>query len=213
MESIRRAAPKPRNVFLNIPFDSEPDSFYLILRYALLFAVSDCGFVPRGALEKSDSGEVRFHKILHIIAECPLAIHDISCTRPDKATGLPRFNMPFEVGVFIGAGIFGETPRQSLILDSEKYRHQKFFSDIAGNDILSHEGGAEGAIIAVRDWLNDRSETRIFGGDEIAARFNLFMGDFPAMCRARKIRPSRVTYRDYFYLLNLWLAEKSERRG
>lgn len=63
-----------RDVFINCPFDRK----YRPLLRALLFAVHDCGFRARSALEIEDSGEVRVHKILRIISESPLGIHDIS---------------------------------------------------------------------------------------------------------------------------------------
>ena len=53
-------------VFLNCPFDEA----YRPIRDALVFAIYDCGFVPRSSLEESDSGDVRIDKIMRIIAEC-----------------------------------------------------------------------------------------------------------------------------------------------
>lgn len=103
------------NVFLNCPFDDR----YLPIRNAILFAVFDCGFVPRYALEIDDSGEVRFAKIQLLIAESKFGIHDISRTELDPSTNLPRFNMPLELGVFIGAKQYGSSKQKnknSLIL-------------------------------------------------------------------------------------------------
>lgn len=66
-----------------------------------------CGFRPRCALEISDSIENRLSKIEKIIAESRLGIHDISFTDIDQKTRLPRFNMPFETGIFFAAKRFG----------------------------------------------------------------------------------------------------------
>ena len=101
------------------------------------------GLFARCALEASDSGEARIDKILAIIAKCKFGIHDISRTELSKNTKLPRFNMPLELGLFLGAKTFG--PREArakvcLILDRQKYRYQKFCSDIAGQDIEAHDG-------------------------------------------------------------------------
>jgi hypothetical protein len=192
-EIVRQTAEKPGHVFLNLPFDSG----YAPLRCAVLFAVSDCGFIPRCALEENDSGEVRFQKIVRMIAECPLAIHDISRTEPDSKTKLPRFNMPFEAGVFIAAGIFGKRAKNCLILDRQQYRHQKFFSDLAGNDIAAHGGRKSGAIAAVRDFLNHYSKSVPQGGD-VAKRFARFF---------RKYGPLKLNYLDYMNALNIWLDE------
>jgi hypothetical protein len=52
-------------------------------------------------LEAYDSGDVRIEKILDIIDQCKLGIHDISRTELNEHS-LPRFNMPLELGLFLG---------------------------------------------------------------------------------------------------------------
>ncbi len=47
------------NVFINCPFDAK----YKSLFDAMVFAVHDCGFIPRCALEEDDASEVRIDKI------------------------------------------------------------------------------------------------------------------------------------------------------
>ena len=91
------------NVFINCPFDS----VYKPLFDAMIFTVHDCGFIPRCALEEDDASQVRIDKIYSIIADCRYGIHDISRTQLDAASGLPRFNMPLELGIFLGAKKFG----------------------------------------------------------------------------------------------------------
>ena len=91
------------NVFINCPFDTD----YKALFYAIVFTVHDCGFVARCALEEGDASQVRIDKIYSIIAECRYGIHDISRTELDENFGLPRFNMPLELGIFLGAKKFG----------------------------------------------------------------------------------------------------------
>src|SRR5436309_3664590 len=111
-------------VFLNVPFDAD----YRPLFEALVFAVTDCAFVPRCALEASDGGHVRVEKIAHIITACNFGVHDISRTELDKKSRLPRFNMPFELGLFLGAKRFGtgrQKRKSTLILDRERYRFQQ----------------------------------------------------------------------------------------
>src|ERR1700740_2359962 len=104
----------PEGVFINCPFDAE----YQPLFRALVFAVQDCGFVARSALEREDGSEVRIEKIRRIIAESAFGIHDISRTEPDAGTGLPRFNMPLELGIFLGAKYYGgaEQARKSCVI-------------------------------------------------------------------------------------------------
>jgi hypothetical protein len=50
------------SVFINVPFDRK----YQKLFDALVFAVYDCGFVARCALESDDGADVRFDKLNRI---------------------------------------------------------------------------------------------------------------------------------------------------
>jgi hypothetical protein len=173
------------SVFVNCPFDEE----YEALFDAIVFAVHDCGFVARCALEPSDSGEARIDKILSIIAKCKFGIHDISRTELSKNTKLPRFNMPLELGLFLGAKTFGPRgPRAKvcLILDRQKYRYQKFCSDIAGQDIEAHDGKPQIAIKAVRNWLQTNrygSPVTIPDGKTIFDRYRRFLLELPELRR------------------------------
>ncbi|MDR3516765.1 MAG: hypothetical protein P4M00_13185 [Azospirillaceae bacterium] len=127
----KRSLDYERSVFINCPFDPP----YKPLLDAAVFAVLDCGFIPRCALEKSDSGTVRIEKIFRIIEDCKFGIHDISRTELDPDHRLPRFNMPFELGIFLGARHFGngaQHAKECMIVDTESQRYQEFISDISG---------------------------------------------------------------------------------
>ena len=195
------------NVFINCPFDKE----YLILRNALLFAIFDCGFIPRCALEEDDSGNVRFNKIQKIIAECRFGVHDISRTELDDQTQTPRFNMPLELGVFLGAKHFGNKQQKGkvcLVLDRERYRYQAFISDIAGHDIRSHDNKPEKVITHIRNWLNTASGRKtIPGGRAIIARWKQFEADLPAMCEQSSIEVDELTYNDQTNFISEWLRQ------
>ncbi|NIA14502.1 MAG: hypothetical protein GWP08_10500 [Nitrospiraceae bacterium] len=92
------------SVFINCPFDNE----YLPIFQAIVFAVLDGGFQPRCSLEDDDGSLVRETKLLDLIKECRYAIHDISRVQVDQDTGLPRFNMPLELGMFLGMKAAGD---------------------------------------------------------------------------------------------------------
>jgi len=100
---VPRSGVYGRSVFINCPFSAD----YQPLFRAILFAVYACSYRPRCALEISDSGQNRLEKIKNIIGQCKYGIHDISFMTLDKATGLPRFNMSFELGLFLAAKTFG----------------------------------------------------------------------------------------------------------
>ena len=198
-----------RQVFINCPFDRA----YRPLLRALLFAVHDCGFRARSALEVEDSGEVRVHKIIRIIGETPLGIHDISRVELDPYSNLPRFNMPLELGLFLGARAYGGVEQQSkrsLILDSEPYRYQKYCSDIAGQDIRAHGNKPHAAIELVRNWLSTTpgaQGTVIPSGSVIAKRYRSFQARLPAWCGELQLNRRRLTFGDDVALVNAWLKE------
>jgi len=149
------------SVFVNCPFDSE----YWPLFEATTFSVYELGYYPRCALEVDDSSQVRIQKINDIIKACRLSVHDISRTESDGDPPLPRFNMPLELGIFMGAKAFGgavQKRKAAMILDTEQYRFQRYISDIAGQDIRAHGGNPENVIRHVRSFLLSQSPKTTF---------------------------------------------------
>jgi hypothetical protein len=196
-------------VFLNVPFDRR----YKALFEALVFAVHDCGFVARCALEGDDGSVVRLDKILDIVSECRYGIHDLSRTTLDTVNRLPRFNMPLELGVFLGAKRFGSGSQKTkvcLILDRDPYRYQVFCSDIAGQDIRAHGNDGPQAIRLVRDWLRTSRKTaaiNIPGGRRITERYTQFRAQLPRMCEAAELEVGSLIFLDYRTLVAAWLEE------
>ena len=195
------------NVFINCPFDAE----YKPIFNAIIFAILDCGYVARCALEIDDASQVRIDKVGRIIADSKFGVHDISRTEPDRHTELPRFNMPLELGMFLGAKRFGgerQKTKGCLIIDREPFRYQSFISDISGQDIRSHGNDPVAAIRIIRNWLSDASRRRtIPGGREISRRYGLFQSELPEMCQEIKIEQDELTFNDYTNLVSEWLRE------
>lgn len=196
-----------RNVFINSPFDVA----YIPVFRAIVFTVIDCGYIARCALESMDSSKIRIEKIAKIISECKYGIHDISRTELDKDTNLPRFNMPLELGMFLGAKRFGEDEQKEkigLILDKEPYRYQSFISDIAGQDIQAHKNNDSETIKIIGSWLriNSRKVT-IPGGEEILRRYRLFRSELPSLCKKIKLTIDEMVFNDYINIISVWLKE------
>jgi len=197
---------KHRQVFINCPLDAD----YKPLFDAIIFAIFVCGFQPRCALEEINGGRVRYEKILAIIKICHYSTHDISRTELDRQNKLPRFNMPFELGLYPGAQRFGagEHARKTcLILDKEKYRYQKFISDISGQDIESHSNDPAKAIAAVRKWLTPLSDTPelIAGGRKISKHYQDFRIKLPVLLGALNMDDDEASYTDYTNIVSGWL--------
>ena len=197
-------------VFVNCPFDDE----YRPLFEAVVFTLHDCGYVAHSALEVTDASQVRIDKINSLIAACRLGLHDISRTELDEATGLPRFNMPLELGLFLGAKRFGtgkQRQKNCLIMDIERYRYQKFISDIAGQDIVAHSGRPAQAIRIVRDWLSDAEPkvVRMPAGTLIGQRYHEFRERLPEMCTRNGLVTEELTFNEYVLLVEEWLSQNS----
>jgi hypothetical protein len=195
-----------RDVFINCPFDDGYQDFFR----AIVFVVVRSGFRARCALETDDGSENRFEKICAIIAQCRYGIHDISRTEIDPRSELPRFNMPLELGLFLGArrfGAKGQKSKRCIILDKEKYRYQSYISDISGQDIHAHQGRIIVLIEELASWLRSESrDARVPGGRKMASEFAAFQREIPTICSARGLEPGELTFGDYADMVGQYLA-------
>jgi hypothetical protein len=200
------ASTSARDVFINCPFDPS----YKPIFWAIVFTVLRSGFSPRCALETDDSSENRLAKIEAIIEECRYGIHDISRTEVDGDPPLPRFNMPLELGLFLGAKRYGnrdQKTKRALVLDREQYRYQRFISDISGADIRAHGTEPSRCIEQVATWLRTQSrDARIPGGRRIAEEFELFQSQLEAICGDRGLEPDELTFGDFAELVAAYLT-------
>jgi hypothetical protein len=153
-------------------------------------------------------------KLFKLIDECKLAVHDISRTELDSNNNLPRFNMPFELGLFLGARRFVPAAtelKSCLIFEREQYSYQKYLSDIAGQDIRSHNGNVETLIKQLRNWLSNQSRPVMSGTKPIPAakilisQYQTFTKTLPEMCRALQLDSHDLPYNDYATVVAEWL--------
>lgn len=182
-----------KNVFINCPFDND----YLPLLRTLVFVIQVSGFVPRCAAEDDDSGELRILKILRIINECRFGIHDLSRIELNVVTQLPRFNMPFELGLdFAFCSLSKEQHRAKnlLVLDRDPFRYQSFISDLAGVDIKAHQNNPAKLIQLVNDWLRTQTGLNLPGAAAITKLFSRFEVQFPKFVSKRGHNPDELSF-------------------
>lgn len=206
---VKQARLRNRQIFINCPFSNDyQDNFR-----AIVFSIIRSGFTPRCALEADDGAETRFSKICRIIKDCDLAVHDISKTELDPGSGLRRFNMPLELGLFLGAKQFGSGENRKkccIIFDREKYRYQAFISDIAGQDIHAHGGNTANLIGELASWLRAEShDPAVPGGKIIAAEFWAFQDALPDLCGELRLELEEMTFQDYRQLATGWIQERA----
>jgi hypothetical protein len=193
-----------KNVFINCPFDRA----YMPLFEAIVFSIHDAGFRPKCARERLDSSQIRLHKIVELIAASRYAIHDLSRTTFDDLNGLPRFNMPLELGIDLGCKAFSQKhgDKSMLIFDAERYRFQKYVSDIGGQDIQHHANDPEAAVTSVRDWLRAESGVaNLPSGTVIFSRYEAFRAELPSLCRRMRLNEGGLTFADFSHTVARWI--------
>lgn len=197
------------SVFINCPFTDD----YKKLFHCIIFCVLACGFRPRSALEAGDAGDIRLDKIVRLIKDSPYSIHDLSAVQLDGTNSLPRFNMPFELGLVIGckklAGKKYEN-RPILVMESSAYTSQKCLSDIAGQDLKAHGDSDIEIVNIVRTWLLQESKrTNIPGHVRIREAFAQFSDALSEICDAAGLEHDEISYPDFVYLAQQWLVEQN----
>jgi hypothetical protein len=198
------------NVFVNCPFDDD----YKPCFEALIFTIAASGYIVRCALEENNAGNIRFDKLCAIIATSDRSIHDLSRIELNPA-GFPRFNMPFEFGLCLGAKRFGgprHRSKSALALISEPYSLPVYLSDVAGSDPAPHRNEPEEIIRLVRGYLHVRPDgTQLPGAAHMRKEFKRFNASLPALAASLQIAPDELDplrdYRDYVAILTEFLLQ------
>ena len=197
------------DVFVNCPFDDS----YLPCFEALLFAITVSGYRVRCALEESDAGDIRFAKLRRLIADSDDTIHDLSRTTIGEH-GLPRFNMPFELGLALGARLFGDARqrrKRSCVMVAREHTLPRYLSDMAGSDPAAHHDDPHGVIRIVRHYLHTSPQGyRLPGAEHMIALFEQFRADRPRIANAASLTEAethaRLGYRNFIDLLHAFCA-------
>lgn len=201
-------------VFVNCPFDEK----YKPLLHATLFAIQDCGFVAKHALQDVGGKESRLDKIYRLIETSRWSIHDVSRVELSKATKLPRFNMPFECGLAFGAMRYsGANSRDALVLTGVDFQDKITLSDLAGIDPGYHGNDAKDLIAKVRRFLAAKRKgatTLMRGHADIHRRFVAYQAALPAAVRTEHKTVREILSFDYIddwtRLAVLWIAGHSK---
>lgn len=134
-----------QSVFLNVPFDPEYNSLFL----ALIAGLAGIGRTPRCVLEVPSGSRNRLERIFDLISICGSSIHDLSRVTLSGALNVPRFNMPFELGITYA---LSRTASHSFfVLEEKSFRLQASLSDLNGHDPHIHDGTQTGVLRCVLD--------------------------------------------------------------
>jgi hypothetical protein len=82
-----------------------------------------------------------------LLHECRFSIHDISRVQLSRTLPrVPRFNMPFELGLAVSWSTMNAGRHSWFVCDSERHRGLRSISDLAGTDINIHDGTIQGVM-------------------------------------------------------------------
>ena len=192
------------NVFVNCPFD---DAFAPNFR-AIVFSIYRCGFIPLSALSEDNALDNRLDKIEKLVENSKYGIHDISRTELN-AQGLPRFNMPFELGIFFGAKRFGnkvQREKNALVFERTKFTYQNYLSDLNGVDIKAHNNDTAVIIKGICDWLKTSSKRDSIPGHlTIVQNFSDFEGQLPGTVAGLGLDAATIAFNDLCLIVEEFL--------
>jgi hypothetical protein len=142
---VSRPFPVPQNVFLNVPFDSGHSSLFT----ALVGGLTALGIEPHCVLEVPSDGQNRLERIHGLIASCGASVHDLSRVALSGPLRVPRFNMPFELG--LAYALSRQQPHQFFVFEAREHRLQASLSDLNGHDPHIHGGTQTGVLRCILD--------------------------------------------------------------
>jgi hypothetical protein len=134
-----------RSVFLNIPYDSAFEDLYL----AYIVGLTQLGLRINATLAVPNQG--RLNAIIQLIEKSDFSIHDLS--RIEASLGVPRFNMPVELGIAVYRAHVTNGRHRVFIFEGKRYRAQRSTSDVNGIDPQIHRGKPRGVMGGLRNIL------------------------------------------------------------
>lgn len=190
-----RLSDRARSVFINCPFDAQ----YQPLFDAIVFSVIYCGLQVRSGLQIVDAGQLRLEKIVRQLEQSRFSVHDISRVGLEVHNGLPRFNMPLELGMALGMKHLGRNVLRDhviIVMETERFRFQTFASDLAGVDIAHHGDDPSRVARSVRDALATHIDHPLPSGSVLDEARQTFLRALPAMVAAANQQLAELTFID-----------------
>ena len=207
-----------RNVFVNCPFD---DRFVPCFE-ALVFTVTACGYRIRCALEDPNGIRFRGPKLVSLIRKSDRSIHDLSRVEIDDKNPHPRFNMPFELGVAMGAKHLGTPTQQkktAVVMVRRRFELPRYLSDMAGGDQQEHNNDPLQVMRIVAKYLHVTPDgAHLPGPTWLAKVFRGFKKEaLPRMAAAARREMDEChpinDYRDFLRFVNDFLREAKILEG
>lgn len=160
-------ATKPRisrsDVFINAPFDTSYERLFL----ATIAGLVGLGLNPRCVLEIPTDAD-RLRRLHTLISACPFSLHDLSRVQTSRIGSyrVPRFNVPFELG--LDAAIANSGARhQWIMLEAKRFRLGQSLSDVSGYDPHIHGNSVRGLMDVLLDIFSNLPDPPMTTTDEL----------------------------------------------
>ena len=159
------------SVFINCPFDES----YKRNLVAILYVIITNSLNPVIAGDKIIGDKNRNEVLVDLIKKSKYGIHDLSAINKLP----PRFNMPFEFGIFFGCKYYGDKKQKTkrfIIFEERRFDLKKIVTDVSGIDPVAHNSNPHKIIEALSNWFLSCGLKRTFTKVEIInAFYNGFM--------------------------------------
>lgn len=136
-----------------MPFDSKGERVLV----ALISGLVALGLNPRCVLE-IDPDRSRLERLFRLISECGYSVHDLSSVTLSQAGAfrVPRFNMPFELGLAVAVALSRPSGKRHRwrVLERVPHRLSTSLSDLGGYDPAIYEGTIAGLFRALTDLID-----------------------------------------------------------
>jgi hypothetical protein len=140
-----------KTAFLNLPYDKEFESLFL----AYVVGLIQLGLKPHLTFAIPNQG--RLDAIIDLIDTSDFSIHDLS--RTETTNGVPRFNMPLELGLALHQRSVTKGRHQVFIFESKPFRTQQSTSDVNGIDPFIHHGQPKEVMTQLRNIFRKPGDT------------------------------------------------------
>lgn len=147
------------------------------------------------------------------------SIHDISRCEPLNPGDLPRFNMPYEMGLDIGCMRFGNNQMKEklcLIIEKEKNRYDKVISDISGQDIKEHGDDPEKLLAKVLEWFDNILQDSLPGAAIVWEKYNDCYADIRFKLKNKGMIVSEIdslAISSFIKAIRPWIANNTELKA
>lgn len=159
------------SVFLNIPYDTGFEDLYL----AYIVGLTQLGLRINVSLAIPNQG--RLNAIINLIENSDFSIHDLS--RVELSQGMPRFNMPLELGLALLHSKRSKRPHGVYIFDRKAYQAQRSTSDVNGIDPQIHNGRPKDLMIGLRNVFRQQGDVTTV--PEMLASYKALKKKLPAI--------------------------------